>query len=78
MADVGQTGVSGEQSRRFTTVNDDEFSRILTEIMSYSFSIKIKARFTDSFPIFAPNTHKLYIYVYHAERNHSNQWSVKL
>jgi hypothetical protein len=36
MADVGQTGVSGEQSRRFTTVNDDEFSRILTEIMSYN------------------------------------------
>jgi hypothetical protein len=36
MADVGQTGVSGEQSRRFTTINDDEFSRILTEIMSYN------------------------------------------
>jgi hypothetical protein len=31
MADVGQTGVSGEQSRRFATVNDDEFNRKLTE-----------------------------------------------
>jgi hypothetical protein len=31
MTDVGQTGVSGEQSRRFATVNDDEFNRILTE-----------------------------------------------
>ena len=30
MADVGQTGVSGEQSRRFATGNDDEFNRILT------------------------------------------------
>jgi hypothetical protein len=25
MVDVGQTGVSGEQSRRFATVNDDEY-----------------------------------------------------
>ena len=31
MADVGQTGVFGEQSRRFATVNDDEFNRKLTE-----------------------------------------------
>jgi len=30
MADVGQTGVSGEQSRRFATVSDDEFNRIRT------------------------------------------------
>jgi hypothetical protein len=29
MADVGQAGVSGEQSRRLATVNDDEFNRIL-------------------------------------------------
>ena len=29
MADVGQTGVSGEQSRRFATVNDDEFYTIV-------------------------------------------------
>jgi hypothetical protein len=25
MADIGQTGVSGEQSLLFATVNDDEF-----------------------------------------------------
>jgi len=31
MADIGQTGMSGEQSQRFATVNDDEFNRILTE-----------------------------------------------
>jgi hypothetical protein len=31
MAGVGQKGVSGEQSRHFATVNDDEFNRILTE-----------------------------------------------
>ena len=31
MADVGQTGVSGEHSRRFATVNDGEFNRILTQ-----------------------------------------------
>ena len=30
MADVGQTLMSGEQSWRFATVNDDEFNRILT------------------------------------------------
>jgi len=30
MADVEQTGVSGEQIRRFATVHDDEFNRILT------------------------------------------------
>jgi hypothetical protein len=31
MADVGQTRMSGEQSWRFATVNDDEFNSILTE-----------------------------------------------
>ena len=43
MADIGQTGMSGEHSRRFATVNDDEFNRILTEksmimfdLMSYN------------------------------------------
>jgi hypothetical protein len=31
MADVGQTGVSGEQSRRFATVNDGEINTILIQ-----------------------------------------------
>jgi hypothetical protein len=42
MADVGQTEMSGEQRRRFATVNDDEFNRILNllkTILDRSYSI---------------------------------------